>query len=129
MIFVEPIEEDALESEAWQGTINQLTRITKKEMLVLQKRLNKKTEKLQSVLEKSIKRNSNEVEAVRDEVNSVRGEVSEVNTKVTNIERDMETVKGLLTQVLSKMRNNSQEDMAWFRQDPRMTSSQRSYRK
>lgn len=40
MIVIEPTEEDALEGEAWQGTINQLTKITKQEMLQLQKRLN-----------------------------------------------------------------------------------------
>ena len=68
MIVIEPTEEDALESEAWQGTINQLTKITKQEMLQLQKRLNKKSDKLQSVLEKTLKKNSNDIEDIKDEL-------------------------------------------------------------
>ena len=97
MVVVEPTEEDAGESEAWQGTINQLTRITKKEMLQLQQRLNKKTDKLQNVLTKTLKKSSAEIESVKEEIESVREDLSaKIDTKVDELNIKLDTKVGNL---------------------------------
>ena len=55
MILVEPVADEDFESEGWQGTINELTRITRKELYDQQKRFDKMIRKLGNKMQDDLK--------------------------------------------------------------------------
>ena len=61
MIVVKPIKDEDFEEETWQGTIHELTHITKKQITALKKGLDQKTDKLQNFIQKQLEENRQNV--------------------------------------------------------------------
>ena len=58
MIVIEPIRDEDYEEENWQGTINELSHITEKQIAALKKSLDKRTDKLQNFIQKRHEENN-----------------------------------------------------------------------
>ena len=69
MIVIEPNKDDDYDDEYWQGTINELSHITEKQIAALKKGLDKRFDKQQNFIQKALDENRKKIATVNDNPN------------------------------------------------------------
>ena len=94
MIVIKPvIDED--DNDSWQGSINAITNITKKQIMQQEQNVTRKTDKLEVAMQKQFK-------ASRFEINHIKINQSKLESDIGALKAQNEEIMGMLQKILDK---------------------------
>ena len=106
LIVARPAEEAEVEDQ-WEGTINKVVHLTKKQIRTLEEEMKKSMGKQQAEIVTAIKVGATEVSGMKSEVSDIKSKVNEVNeirAQVAAIEREVAGSQDYVEETVKKVK-------------------------
>ena len=95
MVVIHPIDEEKDEDD-WQGSVNQIARITKLQNDELEKRISKKTDKLEIGIRKQLDSNKSDIQKLLNDQESFKTDQEHIRKDLKAVQTQLGEVKELL---------------------------------
>ena len=113
VFVVKPVDDDDVDGNEWEGTINKMTRITQRNIEALGNKIHKKSDKIQASIDDFVKQDNVKNRHLRQYVDLVvKSQGKEVKDDVKTLSKRMDEMQGDMKKVQAEMQADMKEVQA-----------------